>query len=342
MAETEQRCQGGGVPDDGAFPEIHEIHSMGLERAVSAPDCEDLARAHGEPPVREPRPRRHRLSLAPVDGDLEDPRRAVVAPVVQLKLEPLTDRLTAPPHRLTVPVAAGRGPAGAQSWAGPAVHNRLAPSPTSPSTASQPSGPTPLSELIAGYASRVCQPCVALLTPFWQKAVASSAPSVPSKSASSHPPHRWFRIHPMGDGRYFVRPDAGWRGRVPGSHREVDKEGEEDDEVRVRRKSKGDKLRKTKSTPAICERRIGLVDPPGFEIDAFRNCCCVCYERPVQVITLPCRHGCLCEECLRRTLFSRPAHRGGRMCPVCRRNVTEVVWIYGDAAIPQYGFTIKS
>jgi len=101
-------------------------------------------------------------------------------------------------------------------------------------------------------------------------------------------------------------------------------------------------LRRWRSLPKEVERRISVPSPEGFEVDPLQNMCRICYERPTQVVTLPCRHSLMCEECLRRCLFSRPAHRGGRACPLCRRSIREVVWIYGDASIPQYGFTIKT
>jgi hypothetical protein len=298
-----------------------DLQSAGFERATSEPDLQSA--------VAVTRPKGWRRSLSPVEGDLADPREAVIAPVVQLKLEPLPPFLS---PKL------------------PKRKDGLIP-PTPTSLASAPGSrasfgvdarqtPTPLGEMIGRCVAKICSPCMKLM-PTISKASSSTASAKPS--SSSHPPHRWFRIHPMGDGRYFVRPDAGWRGRVPGSKREADQDqAAPDDEDRLRSRRKGDKLRMTKSTPDICERRIGLKEPSGFEQDAFHERCCICYERPIQVITLPCRHGALCEECLRRTLYSRPRHRGGRMCPICRRDVNEVVWIYGDAAIPQYGFTIKS
>jgi len=157
-------------------------------------------------------------------------------------------------------------------------------------------------------------------------------------------PHRWYRIHPEGNERYFVRPDAGRRGRLYGfkGPQLLDDEAEGLLPVQSRAKAATSSRRRWRSLPPQLEGRLGWTEPEGFDFDIFRNKCRICYERPTQVILLPCRHGALCEECLRRTIFSRPAHRGGRLCPLCRKRILEVVWIYGDAAIPQYGFTIKA
>jgi hypothetical protein len=89
------------------------------------------------------------------------------------------------------------------------------------------------------------------------------------------------------------------------------------------------------------ERSMSVPASVGFELDAFKSVCKVCFEAPVEVVVLPCRHGVLCENCLRRIKLSRAARRGGYKCPVCRSNIREVLWIYGEAAIPQYGFTVR-
>jgi len=169
------------------------------------------------------------------------------------------------------------------------------------------------------------------------------------------PQLRWYRVHPTGDGmQWFVRPDAGRRGRVPGvkcedewrdsvNHpHEASVEGDLDI---IRAKSKGAAAtarRRYKSLPLEIERRISLPEPKGFEDDAFHNTCRICFERPCQVVTLPCRHFIMCQDCLRRHTFSRPVHRGGRDCPLCRRFIREMVYVYSDAAIPQYGFAIRT
>jgi len=175
--------------------------------------------------------------------------------------------------------------------------------------------------------------------------------SAPSKAASEAlPPRRWYRVHPEGEGeRYFVRPDAGLRGRIPGIAPPTPLNAFKDDPdvqpdvLHVKSKKKC-RLRRSQSMPASVERHVGVGADLGFQAgnDALQSVCRICYERPIEVILLPCRHGALCEECLQRALFSRPAHRGGRQCPLCRAKIREVVWIYGDAAIPQYGFSIRA
>jgi hypothetical protein len=101
------------------------------------------------------------------------------------------------------------------------------------------------------------------------------------------------------------------------------------------------RLRRSKSLPREIEGRLSIPEPKGFECDTFENRCRVCYERPCEVVTLPCRHFFMCQDCLRRHIYSRPRHRGGRNCPLCRRFIKEVIHVYSDAAIPQYGFAIR-
>jgi len=175
-------------------------------------------------------------------------------------------------------------------------------------------------------------------------------------SLESQPPQlRWYHVHPVGDAmKCIVRPDAGRRGRSPGLkcddewHDSVSRPHEasaEGDLHIIQTRSKGAAAtarRRYKSLPREIERRISVPEPQGFEVDAFHNTCRICFERPCQVVTLPCRHFFMCKDCLRRHNFSRPMHRGGRDCPLCRRFIREVVYLYGDAAIPQYGFAIRT
>lgn len=158
------------------------------------------------------------------------------------------------------------------------------------------------------------------------------------------PPRRWYRLHPEEGDRYFVRPDAGLRGRIPGAPRRMTRgqdESQEQPDVELVKSQRKKHFRRTRSTPPELERWVGLPSSLGFELDAFKSACRVCYENPVEVVILPCRHGVMCESCLRRIQLSRVARKGGCKCPVCRSSIQEVVWIYGEAAIPQYGFTVR-
>lgn len=296
---------------------VHEVtlNAPAWERTVSAPvvrQATDISRT--SPPQV---PRRRSLTSGNLAGkELEDPRAAVLPPVVRLKLEPLPVALRSPPPaRAKIKTATSTGSMDSGAITAKPVEGDM----TAAFTA-----------WLGRFASAVCAPCLHLFPGL------GKAKNEPPK----HKPHRWYRIHPLGDGRYFVRPDAGWRGRMPGLRRQAKQNPDEDDTEQIKSHHRVDTIRRMKSSP--CMARFGMKEEPGFPQDTFRDMCCVCYEEQVQVITLPCRHGCLCADCCRRTLFSRPAHRGGRACPVCRRTITEVVWIYGDAAIPQYGFTIKS
>ncbi|CAK0863921.1 unnamed protein product [Prorocentrum cordatum] len=97
-----------------------------------------------------------------------------------------------------------------------------------------------------------------------------------------------------------------------------------------------------RSTPNFSGGQTSLDRPEGFERDAFSNDCRVCFEKPVRVVLLPCRHGGLCEDCYKGTLFSRPPHRGGRQCPFCRQTIQEAVQLCplpGEAL--QYGYGVK-
>ncbi|KAF0297701.1 Cell growth regulator with RING finger domain protein 1 [Amphibalanus amphitrite] len=48
--------------------------------------------------------------------------------------------------------------------------------------------------------------------------------------------------------------------------------------------------------------------PPGS-----LGVCCVCRSEPAEVVLLPCRHGCVCSDCFRRT----------ETCPLCRGRVAQ-------------------
>mmetsp|Transcript_48778 Transcript_48778/g.115931 ORF Transcript_48778/g.115931 Transcript_48778/m.115931 type:complete len:297 (+) Transcript_48778:159-1049(+) len=163
-------------------------------------------------------------------------------------------------------------------------------------------------------------------------------------SAAERLQRKWYRVHPITDELYFVRPDYGMAGRVAGPDAgEVHGEtgaGPDDGTAPVRSAVKDNAFRAVKSMGVDSMRRVGLGDPAMD--DSFVNMCKLCYDNKVEVVVLPCKHGGMCEACLRRSLYSRPLHRGGRACPLCRRPIKEVVRLYYGAAIPQYGYGITA
>merc|ERR1712183_619511 len=93
------------------------------------------------------------------------------------------------------------------------------------------------------------------------------------------------------------------------------------------------------SVPNCVERNVGLDPFSGFDTDPMRNDCRLCLEKPAEVLILPCRHSGLCESCLRRTVWSKPAHRGGRDCPFCRKRFSEVLRFYDGKTGKLYAYT---
>eukprot|EP00746_Dinoflagellata_sp_MGD_P032627 gnl/MRDRNA2_/MRDRNA2_177752_c0_seq1.p1 gnl/MRDRNA2_/MRDRNA2_177752_c0~~gnl/MRDRNA2_/MRDRNA2_177752_c0_seq1.p1 ORF type:complete len:295 (+),score=33.44 gnl/MRDRNA2_/MRDRNA2_177752_c0_seq1:79-963(+) len=176
-----------------------------------------------------------------------------------------------------------------------------------------------------------------------------------SKSSDAQPveaPPRLYRVHPGTDGRYFVRPDAGLRGRIPG----MDANGSEgmaeakkayfskqESQLQTVKATKAFHRTRTRSLPPEIERRLGFNE--GFNsfasISCFDNLCTICFEAQSSAILLPCRHGDMCEPCLRRAIMSRPAHKGGRACPFCRMPIREVVKMYSEGYSHMYGYAIQ-
>lgn len=178
------------------------------------------------------------------------------------------------------------------------------------------------------------------------------------EATNTPPPRRWYRVHPTANSTYFVRPDAGLRGRIPGYSKGPDAKPEEerlsprtgvvkrrgvteeapeaDLPVRSHRH-----IQRQLSLPADVERRCGL----SVEVvDSFMDDVCkICYDNPSDVVALPCKHGGICGKCLRTHMFSKPRHKGGGTCPICRRSIVEVIQIYREAVFPRaYGYAIKA
>jgi len=160
------------------------------------------------------------------------------------------------------------------------------------------------------------------------------------------PQRRWYRVHPITDELYFVRPDAGVTGRVGGPDAgevptlDNSLTGCEDGTSPVRSSVKR-QMRTSFSMPADMTRMLGLEQGSDLK-DTLDNVCKICFDDKAEVVVLPCKHGGMCESCLRRSLFSKPLHRGGSSCPFCRKPIKEVIRLYNDAAIPQYAYAIEA
>jgi len=181
-------------------------------------------------------------------------------------------------------------------------------------------------------------------------------PSVAAKFAQAKAPEasrRWYRVHPITDELYFVRADAGIAGRTAGHpdagvveklemHNDVDdsrRSNLNSGELPVQSKVKKATFDRI-SLPRNIDRNIGMGDP-GFN-DTFVNLCKFCFDANADVVILPCKHGGFCESCLRKTLYIRPAHKGGNSCPWCRKKIIEVIKMYADGAVKGYGYAISS
>jgi len=239
-------------------------------------------------------------------------------------------------------------------WKGPSRRDEVdlralkAPLPPYPSCKAVPAKSDAVLELVGKVcAAHSCPPCIQGI---WCLSTTSTK-AKGNKNRIEQAPPKWFRVHQLNDTCYFVRPDAGLRGRIPGISSQIKEKGNQDD-VKKEFVSLQDspfaaalslkKLRR-RSLPPKIERRLGL----PFVFDTFAtlspmdNLCTICYEAPSSVVILPCRHGTMCEPCLRRSMFSRPAHRGGRNCPHCRRPIREVVKMYHDGYCGMYGYALN-
>lgn len=175
---------------------------------------------------------------------------------------------------------------------------------------------------------------------------------------------RWYRVYPISDELYFVRPDPGLAGRTPG-HPDAgmleqileEPQNPGSDPVQSRLKRNKDRvyspnsspLLKAKTPPGNMHSRINSVpsgmdrmcglDDPAFN-DTFVNLCKICCDKESELVFLPCRHGGMCEECLRRSAVSRALNGEGTKCPWCRKPIKEVIKIYDEGAIKMYGYAI--
>eukprot|EP00929_Paragymnodinium_shiwhaense_P040891 TRINITY_DN21277_c0_g1_i1.p1 TRINITY_DN21277_c0_g1~~TRINITY_DN21277_c0_g1_i1.p1 ORF type:complete len:353 (+),score=56.05 TRINITY_DN21277_c0_g1_i1:221-1279(+) len=187
---------------------------------------------------------------------------------------------------------------------------------------------------------------------FGRQAAVEHAPSTPVEDDRV-----WYRIWPEADSMtWYVRREAGppeWHRRHTVEDGDIQiiqtpMEEEEGDEKHVPPRPTLNAPMHQKqnqyhgSIPDFVERFIGTKDPDGFERDAMNEDCRICFERRAEVILLPCRHGCLCEECMRMAVYTRPEHRGGRQCPFCRKRIREVVKLYRGEGVVQFGYAIKA
>eukprot|EP00927_Polykrikos_kofoidii_P070021 TRINITY_DN65848_c0_g1_i1.p1 TRINITY_DN65848_c0_g1~~TRINITY_DN65848_c0_g1_i1.p1 ORF type:complete len:245 (-),score=21.20 TRINITY_DN65848_c0_g1_i1:40-774(-) len=130
---------------------------------------------------------------------------------------------------------------------------------------------------------------------------------------------------PAGCKWYRIRPESALTSHV---HRIIGPTTEKRD-LSVRMHS-GRSRSKTDAVPSWHE-----------ELNPFGETCRVCFDRLAEVLALPCRHRGICEQCLRRWFFSRPAHRGGRSCPFCRGPLHEVIRVIPSKDPVQLGYSIS-
>jgi len=160
-------------------------------------------------------------------------------------------------------------------------------------------------------------------------------------------PRRWYRVHQISEGVFFVRPDPGMAGRTvghpdagPSTDMLTDEKPKSDNAGTLPVASRLSALRQNSVPKHMC-RMMGLGES-DFN-DTFVNLCNLCCDRPANVVLLPCKHGGMCEKCLRKTLFMKPQHKGGHSCPMCRKQIKEVIKMYeGDSAIKQYGYAVSA
>mmetsp|Transcript_120987 Transcript_120987/g.301896 ORF Transcript_120987/g.301896 Transcript_120987/m.301896 type:complete len:275 (+) Transcript_120987:134-958(+) len=168
---------------------------------------------------------------------------------------------------------------------------------------------------------------------------------------ASMPEKRWYRVHQVDDLVFYVRRDEGPKVRIVSAmsapdercfqHGEPDQLDTPEKDSRVPRRGNTGLGPRKRSVPCSVDRFVGIAQQ-GFDRDAFSNDCRVCFESPAEVVLLPCRHCGLCQDCYRATLFSKPAHRGGRSCPFCRCKIREAIQLHrkpGGGAV-QYGYSI--
>eukprot|EP00927_Polykrikos_kofoidii_P068480 TRINITY_DN63846_c0_g1_i1.p1 TRINITY_DN63846_c0_g1~~TRINITY_DN63846_c0_g1_i1.p1 ORF type:complete len:319 (+),score=12.38 TRINITY_DN63846_c0_g1_i1:46-957(+) len=180
-----------------------------------------------------------------------------------------------------------------------------------------------------------CQPC--------RRSVILGRNSVERSIKAKSDEKVWYRIHPENDMTWYVRREFGPHHHTTRSRRLSSEEFRESVEPTERTPLRMlTAKRKSSSLPHFMDRYLGSVDPEGFDRDAFSNDCRICFDRRSETIVLPCRHGCLCEECLRYSLFSHSVSKGGRKCPFCRKRIKTVVRICRDEGVIQYGYAIKA
>mmetsp|Transcript_92412 Transcript_92412/g.146084 ORF Transcript_92412/g.146084 Transcript_92412/m.146084 type:complete len:304 (+) Transcript_92412:114-1025(+) len=184
----------------------------------------------------------------------------------------------------------------------------------------------------------------------------SSTPIVLESPDQDQTMRRWYRVYPISDELYFVRPDAGLAGRAAGHPdagmledilEEPQSPGCDPVQSRLKRnkdrtpkpKSLGNMHTRINSVPCGMDRMYGLHEPSSN--DTFVNLCKICCDVQSELVFLPCKHGGMCESCLRRMAFSRALNREGTRCPWCRKPIKEVIKIYDEGAIKMYGYAIS-
>jgi len=159
-------------------------------------------------------------------------------------------------------------------------------------------------------------------------------------NAAKPPPRRWYKVDRVNDTVYNVRADDP-------SREAATEVGTVSSHLEFREGTARSACVGATSPSAAGKRYLqkrATVDGTTLdeeEEDILEQTCTICYMKKMEVIILPCKHGGMCEGCLRSSIFAKPAQKGGRCCPLCRRKVQEVIRIDKDSLCGSWGYAIK-
>lgn len=179
------------------------------------------------------------------------------------------------------------------------------------------------------------------------KRLSSAAAAICTKTsekntnAAKPQPRRWYKVNRVNDTVYNVRADDP-------SREAATEAGTASSHVAFREGTARSACVGATSPSAAGKRYLqrratadGTAINEDDEDDILEQTCTICYMQKMEVIILPCKHGGMCEGCLRSSIFAKPAQKGGRCCPLCRRKVQEVIRIDKDSLCGSWGYAIK-